>query len=256
MHHDYIDKHSNLNSPVHRLDPRAKVIGFVGVILFVMFTKPTSFNAFLSYAIILLGLILIARIPLWFVLIRSLTIIPFVLMIAMFIPFLKKGEIAGGYSLGSLTIIVTYDGLMVFWNVLIKAYLSILCMILLMSTTRFAILLKALEKLRLPQIIVMVLSFMYRYIFVIFDQLMKMKRAKESRSVFGSRWFHAKALANMLGVLFLRSYEKGETIYLAMCSRGFSGGITTLDQLTFKKTDLLFLAAIFLILVSIRVIVT
>jgi len=248
MEHSYIDEYSTISSPIHRLDPRVKIIGFVGFMLFVIFTKPTSFHTFFLYAFFLLGLILLSKLPLRFVLMRSLTIIPFVLMIALFIPFLKKGEVAGGYSLGSLKLVITYDGLIIFWNVLIKAYLSILCMILLVSTTKFAVFLKALEKLKIPKVIVMVLSFMYRYIFVIFDELMEMKRAKDARSVGGSRWFHAKALANMLGVLFVRSYENGEAVYLAMCARGFSGTIKTLDRLVFKKTDLLFLVTIFLIL--------
>ena len=248
MHHSYIDEYSNIDSPIHRLDPRAKIVSFVGFMLFVIFTKPISFHAFFLYAFFLLGLILLSRLPLRFVLVRSLTIIPFVLMIALFIPFLKKGEVAGGYSLGSLKLVITYDGLIVFWNVLIKAYLSILCMILLVSTTKFAVFLKALEKLKIPKVIVMVLSFMYRYIFVIFDELMEMKRAKDARSVGGSRWFHAKALSNMLGVLFVRSYENGEAVYLAMCARGFSGTIKTLDRLVFKKIDLLFLITVFLIL--------
>jgi cobalt/nickel transport system permease protein len=93
------------------------------------------------------------------------------------------------------------------------------------ATTRFSELLKAFEKLGCPKIITMIMSFMYRYIFVIEDELMKMKQAKESRSVGGSGFFHAKALANMLGTLFIRSYERAEAVYLAMCARGFDGDV-------------------------------
>lgn len=253
MKHSFIDEYSNLDSPIHSLDPRAKIIGFVGFILFIIFTKPTSFLAFFLYAILLFALIYISRVPLKFVLKRSLTVIPFVLMIALFIPFLKKGEVAGGYSLGSLRLSVTYGGLIVFWNVLIKSYLSILSMILLISTTRFTVFLKALEKLKTPVIIVMILSFMYRYIFVIIDEFMQMKLAKEVRSVGGSKWLHTKALANMIGVLFLRSYEKGEAVYLAMCSRGFDGTVKTMDQLIIRKFDFLFLIILFSILTNIAI---
>ena len=111
-------------------------------------------------------------------------------------------------------------------NILIKSYLSILCLILLVTTTKFSELLRAFEKLGCPKIITMIMSFMYRYIFVIEDELMKMRQAKESRSVGGSRYFHAKALANMLGTLFIRSYERAEAVYLAMCARGFDGSVT------------------------------
>ena len=173
-------------------------------------------------------------------------------MIAIFIPFFKKGEIAGGYSFGTLRLTVTYDGLMIFWNVLIKAYLSVLSMTLLMASTDFADFLKALERLKFPRIFTMILSFMYRYIFVVQDELMKMKQAKEARSVGGSKWLHAQTLANMVGVLFIRAYERGEKVYLAMCSRGFNGNIRTIHNFRIKRSDLYFLLLILSVLVGIR----
>ena len=126
MRHAYIDKHSGIDSIIHRLDPRIKVIALFTFIFFVIFTKPTSFIAFALYGVLIAVLILLSKIPLSFILKRSLVIIPFVLMIAIFIPFFKQGEVAGGYSFGSLKLTVTYDGLMIFWNVLVKAYLCIL----------------------------------------------------------------------------------------------------------------------------------
>jgi cobalt/nickel transport system permease protein len=161
--------------------------------------------------------------------------------------------VAGGYSFGTLKLTVTYDGLMILWNVTVKAILSVLCTILLITTTRFSDLLKALEKLKCPRLFTMVLSFMYRYIFVIEDELMKMRQAKESRSVGGSRWFHTKVLANMLGVLFIRAYERGENVYLAMCSRGFDGQIRTMNDFRLKMTDFCFLFILISILTGIRI---
>lgn len=108
-------------------------------------------------------------------------------------------------------------------NILFKAYLSVLCMILLVNTTKFCDLLSGLEKLKFPRIITMILSFMYRYIFVIQDELMKMKQAKECRSISRAKRRDFKAYAFMLGVLFIRSFERAEAVYLAMCSRGFNG---------------------------------
>lgn len=97
-------------------------------------------------------------------------------------------------------------------------------MILLMTSTKFSDLIKALEKLKFPHLITMILSFMYRYIFVVLDELHKMKHAKEARQAGrSSKWFHTKVLANMIGVLFIRSYERAESVYLAMCSRGYDG---------------------------------
>lgn len=252
MQHSYIDRYWDLESPIHKVDPRFKILICVGFILFVIFTSPASLLAFALYGALLAILIGLSKVPWRFILMRSLVIIPFVLMVAIFIPFIKKGQVAGGYSLGSLKLTVTYDGLMIFWNVLIKAFLSIILVTLLISTTKFTQFLKALQRLKIPLIFIMILSFMYRYIFVITDELEIMFRAKKARSVGGSKWFHIKTLSNMLGVLFLRSYEKGETVYLAMCSRGYSGDIKTIDEMYITKSDVALSIVVFFILGCIR----
>lgn len=253
MKHAYIDQHSDINSLIHRLNPRMKVISLFAFILFVIFTRPTSFIALVLYGALIAVLILLSKIPLGFILKKSLVIIPFVLMVAIFIPFLKKGEVAGGYSFGTLKLTITYDGLMIFWNILVKAYLCILSMILLITSTKLADLLKALEKLKVASIFVIILSFMYRYIFVVQDELMKMKQAKEARTTGGSRWLHTKVLANMLGVLFMKTYERAENVYLAMCSRGFDGQIKTIDVFPLQMKDFCFLLIIITLLTGIRV---
>ena len=253
MKHDYIDKYSDLNSLIHRLDPRIKIICFVAFILFAIFTRPTSFIAFALYGALIAALFLLSKIPPGFILKRSLVIIPFILMVAIFIPFFKKGEIAGGYSFGTLKLTVTYDGLMILWNILVKAYLCILSMILLITSTKLSDLLKALEKLRFPSVFIMIISFMYRYIFVVQDELMKMRQAKEARTTGGSRWFHVKVIANMIGVLFMRTYERGEDVYLAMCSRGFNGKIKIIDGFQLKMKDFCFMLIIMSILTVIRI---
>ncbi len=252
MKHAYIDKYSGLNSLIHRLDPRIKTISLFTFVLFVILTRPAQFSAFALYGVLIAVLFLLSKIPPGFILKRSLVIIPFVLMAAIFIPFFKKGEVAGGYSFGTLKLTVTYDGLMILWNILVKAYLCVLSMILLITTTKLSDLLKALEKLRFPCVFVMILSFMYRYIFVVQDELMKMKQAKEARTIGGSSWFHTKVLANMIGVLFIRTYERAESVYLAMCSRGFDGKIKTIDGFRLKVKDFCFLLIMIGALTGIR----
>jgi cobalt/nickel transport system permease protein len=244
MHHSFIDKHSGLNSALHHRDPRIKIIVFLVIMISIIFTDPGSFTLFAVYGAMILTLMILSRIPLLFLFKRSLVVIPFVIVIAAFIPFFKKGQVIGGYSLGVLKLTVTYDGLMVLWNIFIKSYLCALCMIMLTGSTRFTDLLKGIEKLRCPALIVMVLSFMYRYVFVFEDELEMMRQAKTSRTVAGSRWFHLRTLANMLGSLFVRSYERGEAVYLAMCSRGFDGNIRTMDQLKLTVVDFVFLLSV------------
>ena len=244
MHHFYIDEYSGIKSPLHRIEARVKIIIFFTFILFIVLTPPAAYRAFSLYGSLILVLTGLSGIPWRFIFIRSLTIFPFVIMVAIFIPFLKRGTEAGGYS---------YEGITLFWSILIKAYLTIICVILLVSSTKFNCLLKAFEKMRLPKVFIMIMSFMYRYIFVIIDEVMATKQAKDARSTGGSRWLQAKASANILGSLFIRTYEKGESVYLAMCSRGFNGEIRTTDRFKISGFDIIFLAAMVLALTAIRI---
>jgi cobalt/nickel transport system permease protein len=177
---------------------------------------------------------------------------PFILMTALFIPFMEGKTVAYVFTLGPITLTMTREGLILFWNVLTKASLSLLCAILMTATTGFPELLKALEKLKCPRVLIMIFSFMYRYIFVVQDEFMMMRQAKESRSIGGSRWFHVRALASMIGVLFIRSYERAESVYLAMCSRGFSGRIRTIQDFHFAVKDAAFLVTILASLIVAR----
>lgn len=235
MKHAYLDEYSYLNSFVNLLDPRIKVISFIGLILCIVFTGRSAYLTFNLYAILIAVLILLSGIPPIFIFRRSLVIIPFVIMVSFFILFKKD------------------NGLLIFRNIVIKSYLCILCMILLVSSTKFADLLKSLEQLKVPEIIVMIISFMYRYIFVVQDEIEHMGRARQSRSCGRRPWYNTTALANTLGVLFIKSYERAEAVYLAMCARGFSGSVKTIDEFQIKAADLAFLFTIVLLLIGIRI---
>jgi len=174
---------------------------------------------------------------------------PFVLMIAIFIPFFKEGEVAGSYNIWLWQVSVTYSGLQVLTNIVIKAWLSIVSLILLTSTTKMTGLLKGLEQLRMPKVMVMILSFMYRYLFVLFDEVMRMKQARDSRNFGGKRLWQIRTIGNMIGTLFIRSYERGERVYAAMVARGFDGQTRTLDCLNFRKADAYFGVSLSLVLI-------
>jgi cobalt/nickel transport system permease protein len=185
-------------------------------------------------------LLILSKLPPLYVLKRSLVIFPFVLLIAVFIPFVKEGEVAGSYNIWLWKVSVTYSGLSILANVMIKAWLCILGLILLTSTTRLADLLKGLRQLGMPRVMILILSFMYRYIFVLADEVMRMQQARDSRNFGGSRLHQLKTVGSMVGTLFIRSYERGERIYAAMLSRGFDGQIRTLQNLKFSSADAYF----------------
>ena len=249
MKHNFIDQYSGLNSFIHRLDPRTKFIAVLAFILVVLTTPPTRWQAFAFYFGLIAGLFLLSRLPPLYVLKRSLVIVPFVLLIALFVPFFKQGEVAGSFNIGLWQISVSYEGLTVLWNAAIKAWLSVLSLILLSATTRLPDLLKGLQQLGMPGVMVMLLSFMYRYTFVLVDEIMRMRRARDSRNFGGRHSWQIKTIGNMLGTLFIRSYERGERVYAAMLARGFDGQIRTLSTLSFRRADLYFGFVFFLLLV-------
>jgi cobalt/nickel transport system permease protein len=240
MKHSFLDKYSDGDSVVHRLDPRTKLVGAFLFVLAVSLTQPGNWSIFGAYFVIIAVPIIISRVPVQYVLKRSLVIIPFVLLIAIFIPFFRDGEVAWGFSVGSWRIDITRDGLLVMWTVLAKAWLAILSLVLLTTTTKINDLLKGMEQMSLPRVMVMILSFMYRYIFVLTDEVMRMKQARDSRNFGGSRWWQAKTIGTMAGTLFIRSYERGERVYNAMLSRGYDGQTRTLRQLSLRRSDILF----------------
>lgn len=238
MEHSFLDKYSEMGSFIHRLDPRTKLIFSFLYILFVISTPPMEFFKFAGYLAIILIVIFISRVPPGYVLKRSLIIIPFVLLVALFIPFTKDPS-GNTYNLGFLHI--SRRGLWIFWNALIKSWLSVLSLIVLSSTTKFHVLLKGLEHLKIPGILIMLLSFMYRYVFVLIDEVMRMERARKSRHFGGKYLRQIKTIGNLLGSLFIRTYEKGERIYQCMVARGFKGEVKILTGLKLLRKDFLFL---------------
>jgi cobalt/nickel transport system permease protein len=249
VRYSFLDQYSDRNSLIHRLDPRTKLLTSLLFILAVVLTPPGRWPVFIFYFLLVAALLLLSRVPLLYVLKRSLVIMPFVVMIAVFIPFFREGEVAGSYNIWLWQLSVTYNGLQVFWNILAKAWLSILSLILLTSTTRFSHLLRGMEKLRLPRVMTMIMSFMYRYIFVLVDEVMRMKQARDSRNFGGGRLRQLRTIGNMIGTLFIRSYERGERVYAAMMARGFDGQTRTLESLSFRPPDALFGISLGLVLI-------
>ena len=115
--------------------------------------------------------------------------------------------------------------------------------VLLVSTTEFQSLLKGLEKLKAPRLIITLFSFIYRYLFVIFDEFLRAVRAARCRTTNKSGFI--RFFGNAIGVLFVRTYERADRIYQAMLSRGFTGEIRIYNKLSFSKRDkgFLFLSA-------------
>ena len=206
MHHAFLDEYAHIKSPLQKIPSQFKIAGLVLFIFLVVLTPIQIWWAYIIYVGMLFVLVLISRLPLTFIVKRLLVIMPFLLILLVSVPFLHKA-----------------DRWMIFTRCLMRSMLCCLGIIIVFASTKFTHVLEGFKKLHVPQIIIMIISFMYRYIFVIEDEFLRMQRAFQSRNVRNKKgWFFTRSFANMVGVLFIRAYERAERIYLAMCARGFS----------------------------------
>jgi cobalt/nickel transport system permease protein len=249
MQHSFLDSLSRVDSPLRRLDPRAKLAGLLVFIVLCVTTPPDRYWAFAAYLGLELLLLAISRLPWRHVARRMLVVLPFVMVVAVFLPFFQKG--GGSYNLGPLS--VSGHGLMVLWNVAAKSTLSVLAVILLSSTTPFPDLVKGMRRLRLPELLTSLLSFTYRYIFVLTDEVQRMRRARDSRGWSGRWLWQARTIGHMVATLFLRSYERGERVYAAMLARGYDGSLPLIYDYAFREAEWAFVGLVVLFPLAARV---
>ncbi len=235
------DSHSISVSRPCALSPAARTAAAGIFILAVVLTDPSSFLAFGLYGAMLLALVMVSGAPAGALFSRSLVVLPFVAFVGVSVPFFQGETVLWSWSWAGVQVKVTMEGLLILWGAFIKAYLSTLAMLLLLCLTPVPVLMKALERLHVPRLLVMILSFMLRYVHVLAGELGKMLRGRACRSPRARLALDITALSGIAGVLFLRSYEKGEMVHAAMCARGFTGAIQTLDDAAGAPGDLIFI---------------
>lgn len=252
MRHSFIDEHATILSPVHSLDPRAKIIVLLALILVCVTTPPEGFLCFAGCLAFLAAMLAASLVPAGHVLKRSLWAVPFALAVAIFLPFMKTDAPGGGWSLGIGALHVSRSGLTVFSSILLKAWTAAFATALLTSTTPFPDLMRGLERLRVPRVFLMLASFTYRYLFVLVDEAERMERARDSRGWSGRWLWEARVVGQMIAMLFLRSYERAERVYAAMLSRGFDGRAVTPCDTALRARDWTFMLASLLFLIFLR----
>jgi len=248
-----VDKFSTLVSPLHSLDARVKIISFMALVVVAVSTPPEYFVAFAAYAVILIAAIAISRVPARYFAMRLLMILPFVVLVAIAIPFVHTDSALTVPGIGFNPANASRSGWMILWNVTAKAFIAITALSVMSATTTFPDFIKGLERMRVPRALIMPTVFMYRYIFVLIAEALRMKRAADSR-LYEGRWLkHAGTIGRMIGTLFLRSYERGERIYCAMIARGFDGSIPSTGTNRLQFADFAFLAIMLGLITAVRI---
>jgi cobalt/nickel transport system permease protein len=259
MHIHLADQYRAGTTLIHRLDPRVKV-GLT--LLFILTASLVPFGEFWAYGVLFAAVMLgaaVSGIGVGYVLKRSFIALPFALA-AITLPFTIEGQ-----TLLTIPILngvtISLEGTIRFASILIKSWVSVQMAILMVAVTPFPDLLWGLRALRIPQPIVSSVSFMYRYLFVLSDEVLRLLRARASRSAAvpgkrsgGSVLWRGKVAGRMAGSLMLRSFERSERIYNAMSSRGYQGQFRSFSRPGMKTADWLFLALTIIFLAAILVV--
>jgi cobalt/nickel transport system permease protein len=228
-----LDRLSYQNSLVHRLDPRAKLIATLLFLFTVISFSKYEVSALIPFFLFPVLLMTLGEIPFRFILKKVLLVSPFAVFIGIFNPLLDTAQVL---VFSGLTIAA---GWFSFFSILLKFVLTISAALLLIATTPFPSVCHALRRFGMPSLFVSQLLFLYRYIFVLVEEAMRMVRARDMRS-FGASGTGIKVFVRLIGTLFLRTIERAERIYSAMLSRGFQGDMPTSKRSHIKAIDLVF----------------
>ncbi len=238
MHHLHIDRFASLSSPVHRIDPRVKLITTLIFIVIVVLTPNGYFLSYGLYFAAVLAALYFSNVPGTYIFKRSLTIIPFAVAISFFVPFITPGPVAVWvFNIGSHDVTVTMAGLVKFSALCSRAFISFFAVITLVSSTRFGDLMWAAGRLRFPAKLIIVVSFMYRYLFIIIDEVSHMILARDLRSPVKKRNL-LMASGGIVGALLARSFEHAEKLYYAMLLRGYTGDPVTVNAKRIRPFDI------------------
>ncbi len=209
--------HFHGHSPVHRAPAHLKLLALLGFMLLVVATPRDWYAVFALEALLLLGVVAVSRVPVTYLAPRMVIEVPFAVF-ALLMPFIALGprtEVLG--------LTVSEPGLHAGVALLVKGTLGVLASLTLAATTEPQDVLRGLQRLRMPDLIVQIMGFMIRYLDVVTAELGRMMVAMRSRGCDPRSPRHWPTLARAMGALFIRSYERGERVHLAMLSRGYDG---------------------------------
>ena len=230
-----LERYRPASSPLHRLDARPKLIAALALIAAVAATPPGAWHVFAVLALVVALAAAAGRVSPAGLLKGVLLVLPFTLVAAPTV-FTRAGQEMWQVQLFGWTLTATREGLAFFLSVMCKGVISVCAAYTLTATTRFDDIAAALRFLRVPYLLVSIVSSTYRYLFVLTDEAARLSRARLARSTRGdgrgggSLMWRARVTGGMVGSLFLRTYERSERVYQAMLARGFDGELRVLPR--------------------------
>jgi cobalt/nickel transport system permease protein len=235
MHVHFLDPYHSGDSLIHQLDARIKLVLTLAFILTASLTPFGAWAAYILLLAIVLSVEMLSDLGIRYVLKRAFLATPFVLA-ALPLIFTVQGTPIASFPLGTWTLTMTLEGVERVLSIALKSWVSVQMAIVLAATTPFPQLLAAMRALRLPKLLVAIFGLMWRYMFVIVDEALRLLRARAARSGTrpdarhkrgGSLAWRARVTGGMAGNLLVRSFERGDRIYAAMAARGYDGEVRT-----------------------------
>lgn len=239
-----LESYQNIQSPIHKLNSRVKIILVLAYILALNLLPQNAWPGFILYLSLIIAAGLLSKVEPVRLLKRSLVAIPFVLS-ALPLVFWGPAPHVPWNVLSIFSIPISPTGAERCVSIIIKAWLSIVAAVILTATTDSQSLISGFRQLRVPAILISIAELMWRYLFVMVDEVMRLIRARNSRSTVvnhghhagGSVFWRAGVTGNMAGSLFLRSIERSERVYAAMLSRGYNGEPFSEPGVEFTRRD-------------------
>ncbi len=229
MHLSQLEPDSQLSSQLAQVDVRIKLICAAVLVIGTVAIPQQRPLGFALMAALLVVFSLVSRVPMRYIAVRLLIAAPLLVMIAISVPFLH-GTGTPLFTVPRLGWTATAEGLQAAVSTVSKSLLCIWTVVLLAGTTDFARLLEGLSRLHVPALVVVLMALMYRYLFVISDEALRMVRARQSRGRPPTRRYALKVTASMIMALMARCVKRSENIARAMVARGFDGHLPVLQH--------------------------
>ncbi len=250
MHLPEIDKYAHINSLFHSWDSRIKLVS-LSLLIFSVVLNP---NLIIASFVLLLAIVLVflSRIPFSFVLIHLRWVLLFCLFFFIIMPLTVPGNEIIRWNFVS----ISREGTKLASLITLRAISAVLLIFPMIGTMRFDTTIKALQKLKVPNKFIQMIMFTYRYIFVFMEEARRMFIAANAR-VFkkGTNIRTLKIISNLIGMLFIHSFERTQNIYNAMVSRGYTGYLKTLDD-DFRLCGKDFLKGFFIVVTALILTIT
>lgn len=228
-----LDRLGRQRTPIHRLDPRAKILTTIVFLGCVISFDKYQVAALLPYAIFPIALASAGRIPFGYLAKKVLAVAPFAVFVGIFNPVFDRDILIqwGPVALSG--------GWVSLASILLRFGLTIGTTLVLIAVTNFEAICLGLQRLGVPRVFTLQLLFLYRYLFVLADEALRLARARALRSC-GGRGLGLRVYANMMGQLLLRTLDRAKRIHIAMRLRGFTGELRSARRLRIGWRDLVF----------------